>query len=407
MADRFLFRRKGSVGRTDLSGPGQKIQLLIPKRLTEGDLSIQNICNNCFTGTGGKNPCPQCGFDNLSTANNPQQLPYGTVLNKQYLVGRTLGQGGFGITYLGYDLVNHRRIAIKEYFPSGLVIRHSRYVQPILTENQTVFNRGADAFFREARILAKLINFPNIVGVLNFFQENDTVYFVMEYVEGRSFRSYLESRGGRIPYEEALMLLMPVMESLDAVHKEGMLHRDIAPDNIYVTESGETKLLDFGAARYHEEEDTHSIRTVIKPGYAPMEQYTSGSAQGPWTDVYAMGATFYRAITGLVPPDAPTRSLKDELVPPSQLGVTLPAEAERAIMQALALNIIFRFRSMADFRKMLVQREPLPTQNPPLPASYPAQELPTQQFMPHPQSEPITEVKMKLPLDRLSGDSRK
>ncbi len=367
---------------------------------TEEDVSIQNICNNCFTGTGGKNPCPQCGFDNLSSFNNSQQLQYGTVLNRQYLVGKTLGQGGFGITYLGYDLVNHNRIAIKEYFPSGLVIREGAQVQPILPENQAAFHRGVEAFFREARILAKLINFPNIVGVLNFFQEKGTAYFVMEYIEGQSLRGYLESRGGRISYEEALVLLRPIMASLDAVHQEGMLHRDIAPDNIYVTEAGETKLLDFGAARYHEEEDTHSIRTVIKPGYAPMEQYPSGSSQGPWTDVYGMGATFYRAITGIVPPDAPTRSLKDDLLPPSQLGVALPMEADHAIMRALALNIIFRFRSMTEFSNMLVRQDPIQTQMPPGPVSDRAQDTDRQPFTQQIRSEPITEVRLKLPEER-------
>ena len=364
-------------------------------------MSIQTICNNCFTGTGGLNPCPQCGFDNRTAYNNPQQLPLGTLLNRQYLIGRALGQGGFGITYLGFDLSSNQRMAIKEYFPSGLVTRQAAMVQPITQETQTAFIRGVDAFYREARILARLVNYPNIVSVINFFQENGTAYFVMEYIEGQSFKDYLESRGGRIPFEEALFLLMPVMQSLDAVHKEGMLHRDIAPDNIYITNAGPTKLLDFGAARFHEEEDTHSVRTIIKPGYAPMEQYASGSAQGPWTDVYAMGATFYRAVTGIVPPDAPTRALHDDLRSPAQSGIILPANADNAIMRAMALNIVFRFRSIADFGKMLVRIDSLPVQNAripnsPQPQPYPV-DLPTQRLNQIKQSEPVTQIKIIQP----------
>lgn len=373
-------------------------------------MSIQPICYNCFIGTGGLNPCPQCGFDNRTVYNNPQQLPLGTLLNRQYLIGRALGQGGFGITYLGFDLSSNQRMAIKEYFPSGLVTRQAAVVQPITQETQTAFIRGVDAFYKEARILAKLVNYPNIVSVINFFQENGTAYFVMEYIEGQSFKDYLENRGGRISFEEALFLLMPVMQSLDAVHKEGMLHRDIAPDNIYITNAGPTKLLDFGAARYHEDEDTHSVRTIIKPGYAPMEQYASGSAQGPWTDVYAMGATFYRAVTGKVPPDAPTRALHDDLRSPAQMGIILPVNADNAIMRAMALNIVFRFRSIADFGKMLTQVDSNPTPNARiLNSSQPKpfqQDLPTQRMNQGKQPEPVTQIKIIQPPVQIRGKSR-
>ena len=363
----------------------------------EENLTNNNICFNCFSGTGGQNPCPHCGYENYNACNYPQQLPLGTILNRQYLVGRALGQGGFGITYLGFDLSSNQRMAIKEYFPSGLAIRQGLILQPITQETQTAFLHGVELFYKEATILAKLIRYPNIVSVFNFFQENGTAYFVMEYIEGLSFKDYLESRGGRIPFEEALNLLFPVMQSLDIVHHEGMLHRDIAPDNIYITRGGQTKLLDFGAARFHQRDDTHSIRTIIKPGYAPMEQYTSTSAQGPWTDVYAIGATFYRAITGIVPPDAPTRAMHDEIRPPSQLGVQLPADADFAIMRALAPNIVFRFRSVSDFCRNLVRSETASVQNsampnPPLPATA-VSEPPTQWLNPaSKQPEPVTRV---------------
>lgn len=381
---------------------GQTKEFAVFKWKNEGKLTNNNICFNCFSGTGGQNPCPYCGFENYSACNYPQQLPLGTILNRQYLVGRALGQGGFGITYLGYDLSSNQRMAIKEYFPSGLAIRQGLILQPITQETQTAFLHGVELFYKEATILAKLIRYPNIVSVFNFFQENGTAYFVMEYIEGLSFKDYLESRGGRIPFEEALNLLFPVMQSLDIVHHEGMLHRDIAPDNIYITRGGQTKLLDFGAARFHQRDDTHSIRTIIKPGYAPMEQYTSTSAQGPWTDVYAIGATFYRAITGIVPPDAPTRAMHDEIRSPSQLGVQLPAEADSAIMRALAPNIVFRFRSVTDFCRNLVQSETASAQNtaksnPPLPPTV-LSEHPTQWLNPAgKQPEPVTRVILSQP----------
>lgn len=276
-------------------------------------------------------------------------LPAGTILHDGFFVGRILGQGGFGITYLGYELHSKRRIAIKEYFPSGVVVRTGTRVYPTTAENSAFFRRGLELFNKEARILSRLSGQPNIVEVISFFFENNTGYFVMEVLEGNSLKDYLAIRGGRISFQEAVTMLLPTMEALETVHHEGMLHRDIAPDNIFITTDGVAKLIDFGAARFRREEETKSIRTIVKPGYAPMEQYTSQAAQGPWSDVYAMGATIYRAITGITPPDAPSRAMSDELLSPSQLGCQLPSGADYAIMRALSPRINFRFASMSEF----------------------------------------------------------
>lgn len=310
---------------------------------------MSQTCYNCFSGTNSVNPCPVCGYDNSIAAGHGQALPQGTILHDGFIVGRVLGQGGFGITYLGYELHSKRRIAIKEYFPSGVVIREGTKVQPTGAENNAFFRRGLELFNKEAQILSRLSGQPNIVEVTSFFFENNTGYFVMEFLEGNSLKDYLAIRGGRISFQEALKLLLPTMDALETVHHEGMLHRDIAPDNVFITNDGVAKLIDFGAARFRREDETKSIRTIVKPGYAPMEQYTSQSAQGPWSDVYAMGATIYRAITGKTPPDAPTRSLNDELQSPAQLGCQLPNNADYAIMRALSPRIVFRFASMAEF----------------------------------------------------------
>lgn len=321
-------------------------------------MSNHQICYNCFSGTNGINPCPYCGFDNSSVEKKQHLLTPGTILHEGYLIGRPLGQGGFGITYLGYDLASHSRVAIKEYFPAGIAVRQNGIVQAASDENQAIFKKGVETFNKEAQILSHLGSQPNIVNILAFFFENGTGYFVMEFLEGRSLKDYLNARGGKLSFQETVSLLLPVMKALSAVHHEGMLHRDIAPDNIYVTDDGQVKLMDFGAARYHTFLETQSIRTIVKPGYAPMEQYTSQSAQGPWTDVYAMGATIYRTLTGIVPPDAPSRYIKDEIKSPLQLGCILPNNADYAIMRALSPQIVFRFRTMDDFAGALTMPDP-------------------------------------------------
>ena len=332
-------------------------------------MSNNQTCYNCFSGTNGIDPCPTCGFENASLEKKQHLLAPGTILHEGYLVGKPLGQGGFGITYLGFDLASHQRVAIKEYFPAGIAVRQDGFVQPASDENLAVFKRGVDTFNKEARILSPSGNQPNIVNLLAFFFENGTGYFVMEYLEGQSLKDYLTGRGGKLSFQETVNLLLPVMHALSAIHREGMLHRDIAPDNIYVANDGKTKLMDFGAARYHVFQETQSVRTIVKPGYAPMEQYASQSDQGPWTDVYAMGATFYKVLTGNVPPDAPSRYMRDEMKSPLQLGCSLPQNADYAITRAMAPQIVLRFRTMDDFSSALILPDPV---LPPIAVSNPA-----------------------------------
>lgn len=312
-------------------------------------MDLEHICYGCFQEKLTESPiCPHCGF----RAEEEQPflaLPMGTLLNGRYMTGKVLGVGGFGITYLCYDLTLEIKVAIKEYMPSGLATRHSNKYSVALTgRDQATFLKGMERFLDEARLLAKLQNTPNIVSVQNYFKENNTAYFVMEYIDGMSLKAYLASQGGKIPYDQALTILLPVMQALTQVHSLNLTHRDISPDNISITSKGESKLLDFGAARFSIEDDK-SVSVILKHGYAPEEQYFSKGNQGPWTDVYAMGATLYRCVTGELPPDSIMRVHNDTLKKPSELGFSLPTCVEQSILKALAVKSEDRFTTMAAF----------------------------------------------------------
>jgi serine/threonine protein kinase len=310
-------------------------------------MNPEKVCYGCFRE---KEPgvCPYCGYDD--TSEQPfLALPPGTILNGRYLTGKVLGVGGFGITYLGYDLTLDIKVAIKEYMPSGLATRYKDGYTVTLTGHvDKEYAAGMERFLEEARILAKLQNLPNIVSVQNYFKENSTAYFVMEYIEGMSLKEYLSERGGSISYPEALAILLPVMKALTEVHTLNLMHRDISPDNIYITTSGESRLLDFGAARFSMG-DNKSVSVILKHGYAPEEQYSSHGNQGPWTDIYAMGATLYHCVTGIVPPDSIERIQNDTLKKPSEMGVRLPASMERALLKALSIKAEDRYPNMHAF----------------------------------------------------------
>ena len=298
-------------------------------------------------------PCPACGW-RTGLDNSPPALALGRVLDGRYRIGRVLGHGGFGITYLAWDDNLHLRLAIKEYFPRDSAGRAPDGVSLAIYSGQAgdQFAYGLERFLEEARALAHFDQHPGIVTVKNFFRAHGTGYCVMDYMAGITLRHYLEQQpGGRISVADALKLLMPVMDALRAVHKEGLLHRDLAPDNIYLTADGRIKLLDFGAARFAASEHSKSLSIILKPGYAPEEQYRTRGKQGPWTDVYGLAATCYRAITGQVPPEALDRLDNDDLVPPSRLGIAITPGQERVLLKALAVKAEQRWPDMASFQQ--------------------------------------------------------
>ena len=300
--------------------------------------------------------CPLCGYFKGSGVQEAYYLEPGTVLKGQYLLGKVLGYGGFGVTYIGYDNKLQRKIAVKEYLPSDYATRKPGTKEPVIYSGDAreQFMAGLSSFLEEARNLAGFSGIPEIVDIYDCFQENGTGYIVMEYLKGKTVKELL-AREGRFPYQKAEEIILHVLDGLEAVHKEGIIHRDIAPDNIFITDEGEIKLLDFGAARYAASIYSRSLSVILKPGYAPEEQYRSHGQQGAWTDIYGVGATFYRMITGERPPESLERMVEDDLKRPSELGVEIPPEKEEILMKSLKVQMEDRIQSAEEFKGALTK----------------------------------------------------
>ena len=310
------------------------------------------FCNCCMTKLNNAvNICPNCG-EHIHSSSLPHHLKAGTILNGRYYVGNSIGEGGFGITYIGYDLVLDVKVAIKEFFPNGWVNRSENTLSPRVSKNMNnqeavFFDKGKKRFLDEARILAKFENESGVVRVKDAFEENNTVYIIMEYLDGITLKEYLNQKGTLTP-GETLSLLMPIMVSLRSVHNHGLLHRDISPDNIMLVDD-RVILIDFGAARQISANENRSLSIVLKPGYAPQEQYMSKGQQGPWTDVYALSATMYKCITGQVPEEALERIQSDELKKPSELNIPISKQLEFSLMRGLGVEPKDRHQNMNEF----------------------------------------------------------
>ena len=228
-------------------------------------------------------------------------------------------------------------------------------VSPFSGEKKEYYNTGLNKFVNEAKSLAKFYALPGIVAVKDFFRENGTAYIVMEFVDGVTLKQRLAQLGGKMPADEALSMMRPLMKSLAQVHTTGIIHRDISPDNIMLTKSGEVKLLDFGAARDYVSDNSKTVQ--LKPGYAPEEQYRTRGVQGPWTDVYALCATIYRMITGETPPESLERKSEDPIIPPSRKGAQITNLAENALLKGLAVMQKDRFQNVGALYNALYSDE--------------------------------------------------
>ena len=277
---------------------------------------MKDYCTNCFSETKNKaEVCPICGYEQGTNTPGVALSP-GYLLNDKYIIGQKLGAGGFGITYLAMDARLHIKYAIKEYFPTQLCERNlaTKEVTPYKGESQKNFDFGKRSFLQEAKTAAKFNDLETTVTIYDYFESNQTAYIVMEYLQGQTLQSYLkEQPRGKISWTDALDLVKPIMEALRTIHESRIIHRDISPDNIFITKDNHVKLLDFGAARQAIGEKSQLLSMVLKQGYAPPEQYSEKIPQGAYTDVYALCATLYRCVTGVVPPDAVERMMLDEM----------------------------------------------------------------------------------------------
>ena len=286
-----------------------------------------------------------------SMEENLHCLRKGTRLIGRYIIESVLGQGGFGITYLGIDELHEKKVAIKEFFPQGIVTRNIEYQDTVTVTfvgEKENYEKGKERFLKEARTMAKFSKDKGIVKALDFFEINNTAYIVMEYLEGVTLKQYL-AENKRIDAEDLVELLVPLIEALDEIHSQGLIHRDISPDNIMVLPDGRIKLMDFGAARDYTEFGEKSLSIVLKPGYAPPEQYQTHGVQGPWTDIYALCATMYKCITGENPPDAIERVMDDHLKKISAFGIPVLPQIEEAIIKGMSVAANDRYQNVGDF----------------------------------------------------------
>ncbi|MBQ3258182.1 MAG: protein kinase, partial [Oscillospiraceae bacterium] len=311
-------------------------------------------CYKCMEEISNSQICPYCGYDISTETENKQYLTPGTKLGGIYTVGTVIGAGGFGVTYIGWDESLNRKVAIKEYFPSSLSTRipGQTAISAFSGEKQQIFNHGKERFIEEARLLMRFTGEEGIVSVYDVLEANGTVYMVMEYVEGITLKQNIE-QFGTIPEQQLLGFIVPMLLSLKYVHNAGFTHRDISPDNIMCQPDGNVKLLDFGAARYSVMEESKSLSVIVKQGFTPIEQYQSHGKQGPWTDLYAIGATMYKALTGITPDESLERMAKETLKKPSQCGAEVSENTENAIMAALNIRAEHRPQDVDEFLAIL------------------------------------------------------
>lgn len=280
-------------------------------------------------------------------------LPPRFLLAGRYLIGKTLGRGGFGITYKAYDVLTCSTVAIKEFFPKGYAVRvpHSYVVDTTAPNNAKVFNYWLTAFIQEAKVLTSIKNMDGIVNIYDFFLTNNTAYIVMEYLNGMSLHRFIHGRGGRLHLTETLNIMRPVLETLLLLHQHGIIHKDISPENIQIVNNRTIKLIDFGAASIYTQNISKPF-FVLKKGYSPIELYSQNGNQGPWTDIYEVGATIYTCLIGNPPPEAPERFRGDKLVPPSALNVKIQPIREKTLLKALAINPKERYNNIGAFQQM-------------------------------------------------------
>ena len=313
-----------------------------------------NRCLGCMEEIQGY-PCPHCGFDPRVTPASSYVLPLGAVLNGHYVVGKMLGQGGFGITYIGYDLNLERKVAIKEFYPKGHASRYTSTTTllqwPEDPQSQSFRKAGMEAFLREAQKMVKVEDIPEVVRIRECFHENGTAYIVMDYIEGKTLLAALKEKGP-MAWEQAKDVFYPAITAMEKVHQAGLVHRDLSPDNLMLTDKG-VRILDLGAAKDLSTGSGVSSAQVAKSGFSPFEQYTQSGGSGPWSDVYAMAATIYYTLTGVLPPNATDRMEEDTLDWTLLTKRGVPTNVIRALQKAMHITAKGRTQTMGELLKGL------------------------------------------------------
>lgn len=336
--------------------------------MQEQSKNINDICFGCMKHIRINTICPHCGFsrEKYEAERDSRVLPSGTVLNGKYLLGKCIGAGGFGITYLAMDLNSQSIVAIKEYFPTGLATRNilsseTERISVFPGREEEEYRQGLERFVTEARNLAKFQKIPGIATVKEFFFGNGTAYLVMDYIKGVSLKKYMKSRATPLSEGEVLMLMHPVLTTLSQIHDKGIIHRDISPDNIMLSEDGKIYLIDFGAARVATVNGEQSLTIFLKHGYAPVEQYQRRGRQGPWTDIYAVCATMYWMLSGIVPCEAINRLERDQVIPLKKLAresreIYVSDQVSDVIEKGLALRAVDRYQSLTTLAADLYEK---------------------------------------------------
>ena len=329
----------------------------------------ERSCIQCFQPLNGASVCPHCGFDQTTYQPEPHILPVGTILHGRYTVGMALGEGGFGITYAGFDSSLDRRVAIKEFFPGSAVWRDAK-TSTVVSCNSSriqreIFETEKQKSIGEAKSLAQLDDIDAVVRVLDFFEENNTAYIIMEFVEGVTLKNYAKQQPELLSVKQALSLLLPVLRAVETIHGRGFVHRDISPDNIMINKKEEAKLLDFGAVKtVTDAEGSATEHPVVKRGFSPIELYTTTGRIGPWSDVYSTCATIYYLVTGKIP-DEPVVRMNNDHDLSKYLSDKVNLQMKSVLMKGLALSPEQRYQNMGELIADLIsavnsQKEPKP-----------------------------------------------
>ncbi len=319
-------------------------------------IDIEHLCPGCMHQRKYlSQPCPNCGYPNRQI-HATGAIPPLTILSGRYLLGCPVGKGGFGITYIAMDLPKEEIVAVKEFFPAELAIRdeENNAVLPASEDKALYFRAGLKSFCEEGRLLQLCADIPAIVSFREMLRENETAYLVMDYVQGISLRKYMKQHREPFAEDQALELMHPVMEALSAMHRRGILHRDISPENLILGPDQQLTLIDFGAAREFSTDEEENLTIILKRGYAPEEQYHSGSRQGPWTDLYAACAVLYHMMTNILPQEAAARVESDQLTPLRRLpGFTFRESTCAALEKGLQVDPAERYSDIPALIKEL------------------------------------------------------